>query len=131
MVSIGFPNMFASTNIKATSSNLVYDKEATKQNLESLLYSEKGEFKFDPFFGIRLKRYLFEQNNYILYDILVDELYTQISTFMPQILIERKNITLTVERGKIYCKIVCQNRVDFTTDTYNLVLFQQEEEFNS
>ena len=29
----------------------------------------------DPDFGIRLKRYTFNQNNYILRDVLIDEIY--------------------------------------------------------
>ena len=48
-----------------TSTRVVYDEDATKQNLLALLNSEKGEFLGDPYFGIRLKRYLFEQNNYV------------------------------------------------------------------
>ena len=65
MKSIAFPKMFENNSTKVIS-----DYDATKRNLESLLLCEKGEFVSDPFFGIRLKRYLYEQNNYVLRDNL-------------------------------------------------------------
>ena len=52
MKSIEFPKMFNSN-----STRLVEDLAATKQNLKTLLYSEKGELFGDPYFGIRLKNY--------------------------------------------------------------------------
>ena len=61
MRSIRFPNMFNTNN-----TNTISDFDATKQNLILLLHCEKGELFGDPYYGIRLKRYLFDQNNYIL-----------------------------------------------------------------
>ena len=40
--------------------------EATLSNLKALLESEKGELLGDPYFGISLKRYLFDQNNKVV-----------------------------------------------------------------
>ena len=74
MKSIKFPNMISHNYVQTVS-----DEAATLQNLKFLLNSEKGEFTFDPFFGIRLKRYMFEQNNLVLRDILIDEIFTVIS----------------------------------------------------
>ena len=126
MKSLNFPKMFN----EGRSGILVQENshKATAQNLIYLLSSEKGEFAFDPFFGIRLKRYTFEQNNYILRDILIDEIYTQIRAFMPQIMLKRSDITLTTDRGTVYLNVKCTNKADFKTDMYNLVLFQEEEE---
>ena len=87
MKSIAFPKMFNSN-----STRIIEDKEATTTNLKSLLHSEKGEFLGDPFYGIRLKRYLFEQNTGILKDIIIDEIYTQIALFMPQLKLDRKSV---------------------------------------
>lgn len=122
MNSISFPKMFNST-----STNVVTDYDATLQDVKLLLCSEKGELFGDPFFGIRLKRYMFNQNNYVLRDILLDEIFTQLVTFAPQLSIERKNIDI-IQRGKtIYAKIKAINKVDFTTNTYELVLMQNSE----
>lgn len=123
MKSIAFPKMFNSN-----STRIIEDKDATKRNLHSLLHSEKGEFLSDPFYGIRLKRYLFEQNTGILKDIIIDEIYTQIALFMPQIKVHRKDITIVQDRYKLYATIKCINRVDFTTDMFNIVIFQEGEQ---
>ena len=124
MTSISFPNMFRPTStIVKTDSH-----EATFQNILLVLGAEKGAFTFDPYFGIRLKRYIFDQNNYILRDVIIDEIYNQLMVFMPQLLIDRKDITIQIERGKMLCNIKVTNRVNFEVDSYHLVLFEGNEE---
>ena len=121
MKSIKFPNMISHNYVQTVS-----DEAATLQNLKLLLNSEKGEFTFDPFFGIRLKRYMFEQNNLVLRDILIDEIFEQISIFMPQLLIKRKDITIEPDNYKLYISIKARNQKDFQLNTYNLVLLDME-----
>lgn len=121
MKSIEFPNM-----LKSNSTNIVKDLVATKQNALLLLKTEKGELFGDPYFGIRLKRYLFEQNNYILKDIIIDEIYTQIALFMPQLKVNRDDIKIIQDRAKLYCNFKAINQIDFTTDMYSLTLFDED-----
>lgn len=121
MKSIKFPNMISHNYVQTVS-----DEDATLQNLKLLLNSEKGEFTFDPFFGIRLKRYMFEQNNLVLRDILIDEIFEQISIFMPQLIIKRKDITIEPDNYKLYVSIKARNQKDFQLNTYNLVLLDME-----
>ena len=123
MKSIAFPNMFTKTK-----TNTVNDLEATKQNVKALLSSEKGEFIFDPYFGIRLKRWLFEQNNTILKDIIIDEVYTQVALFIPQVKVQRRDITLVADKqkGKITCHFKGINQIDFSVETYDLVLYNAD-----
>ena len=124
MRSISFPNMFKTTStIVKTDSH-----DATYQNILLVLGAEKGDFVFDPYFGIRLRRYLFDQNNYILRDVIIDEIYTQLLIFMPQLLINRKDITINIERSKMTCNIKVTNRVNFVVDSYNIVLLSGNEE---
>lgn len=120
--SISFPEMLNHNRVQ-----LVEDYDATLQNIKTVLGSEKGEFKFDPYFGIRLKRYMFEQNNFVLQDLLLDEIYEQLVTFIPQIIVRRNDITFEKERAKLYLNIKCTNRIDFTLNTYNLVLYNNQE----
>lgn len=123
MRSIAFPNIF-----KGNSTNIVSDNKATLQNLKLLLGSEKGEFTGDPYYGVRLKRYLFDLNNTILKDVLIDEIYTQIKVFMPQINVERKNIKIINnpkgEKARLSISIKAMNKLDYTINTYNLVLYE-------
>ena len=122
MNSIAFPKMIKNNHVQTVS-----DYDATLQNMKLLLGSEKGEFRFDPFFGIRLKRYLFEQNNPVLMDVLIDEIFEQLLIFMPQLIVTRSDITLTKDRAKIYVNIKARNQKDFELNSYNLVLFNNQE----
>ena len=121
MTSIKFPKMFS-----PNSTNIVKDFDATKQNMLLLLHSEKGELFGDPYFGIRLKRYIYDQNNYILKDIIIDEIYTQLALFMPQLRVSRNDIDIVQDKATLYCSFKAINQIDFTTNTYNLVLYDEE-----
>lgn len=128
MRSIKWPNMFS-----ANSTNVWKDDEylkSTTQNVKLLLKTERGQLFGDPYFGILLKQYLFDQNNYILRDILTDVIYTQLVLFIPQLHIERRDISITQDKelGKLYCTFSGTNLIDFQLNTYNLVLYEQSQE---
>lgn len=127
MNSICFPSMFDTTN-----NTKVYGQKdylaATKQNTSLLLHCERGELFGDPYFGLLFKHYLFNPNNYILKDILIDMIYTQIVLFIPQIKIERKNIDIIQEQqGTLVCKFSCINQIDYQLNTYNLTLYSNSD----
>ena len=120
--SIAFPNMFT-----RTSTNFVTDKEATFQNLKYLILAEKGELFGDPFYGVGLKKYLFDQNDTIIKDLVLDDMYTAIATFMPQLSINRNDLKLrTGDKGEIFVDIRAINQLDFTTDLYSIVLLETD-----
>lgn len=129
MRSIKFPKMF---NPKTSTTRVWNSKEAdqaTKQNISLLLKSERGELIGDPYFGLMLRHYLFNQNNYVLKDQIIDMIYTQLATFIPQIRVKRKDIYVFQDRekGKLYCEFSGINQTDFTVNTYQLVLFDENE----
>ena len=69
MRTIKFPKMFNtnSTNVwKATEYN-----EATRQSVILLLHTTRGELFGDPYFGLMLKKFMYDQNNYILKDLYI------------------------------------------------------------
>ena len=125
MRSFKFPKMF-----KSNSSQIWREDEyskATRQNALLLLHSERGELECDPYFGILLKHYMFNQNSYILKDMLIDTIYTQIAIFLPQIKISRNSIDIISDskKGKLYCKFSGINQIDYTHNTFNLLLFDE------
>lgn len=126
MRSYKFPKMF-NTNSSRIWLPEEYNK-ATRQNALLLLQSERGELICDPYFGILLKHYLFNQNNYILKDILIDTLYTQIAIFLPQIKVSRNNINIVADKakGKLHCTFSGINQIDYTHNTFNLLLFDEK-----
>lgn len=123
-----FPKMFStnSTNVWKSSE---YSK-ATGQNAVLLLNTERGEMLGDPYIGCKTKGLTFNQNNYVLDDALIDVIYTQLATFIPQLKIKRSDIQIirNAELGKIYCKISGISQIDYTNNTYELVLFENSEE---
>lgn len=123
MKSIGFPKMFGTS----TSSNVVVDKQATKNNIKLLLGSEKGTLLGDPYFGIKLKYYMFEQNSKLLKDVIIDEIYSQIKTFIPQVIINRNDIDIVQDEwGKLTANIRVTYVVDYSQENYSLVLFKED-----
>lgn len=120
---IRFPKLFNNSSTAVVAD----DNKITLQSLHLLCSSESETLFGDPEFGVRLRKYFYEQNNYILRDILIDELYTKIITFCPWVFLERKNITITQKDNKLYAQIICKNKDTFETNMFELVLLNLEE----
>lgn len=127
MRTIKFPKMFNtnSTNVWKAEEY----KNATLQSTTLLLQSERGELFGDPYFGVMLKHYLFNQNNYILRDQLIDVIYTQLAIFIPQLRVNRNDIDIIQDRekGKVYCTFRALSQIDYTPNMYNIVLLNDVE----
>lgn len=117
MYSFDFPVMIRNNNAV-----LLKDKEAVKSNLQLLFSSERQELFGDPYYGSLIKRVIFEQANSLVSDLLIDELYTSIITFIPQIFLTRQDITLTVDKTKLYANISYIYVPDNTSDMYTILL---------
>lgn len=126
MKSIKFPKMFGTSHTEVWEESEY--KKATEQNLKLNLLSARGELLGDPYFGMLLQQYMFDQNSYILRDILIDMIYTQVAIFIPQLKVERRDITIFQDRrrGHLLCQIYGINRIDYTPNTYELLLFNNE-----
>ena len=123
MYSFGFPRM-----LNHTTANLIEDKEAIRSNMLLLLSSERDTLFGDPYFGCQLKKYLFEQSNSIVPDLLIDQLYTTIVTFMPQVFVRRKDIKVYVSGTIIYADVKYYYVVDNTSDLFTIKLTESIEE---
>jgi len=123
MYSINFPDMVSSVTTK-----LISDHDATVQNLKLVLLSDRGSLFGDPYFGTLWKRLLFDQNNVIIRDIIIDDILTTIETFIPQLLVTRKDITVTSDKYNVYITIKGTNLLDYQLDTYNIKLTGDEVE---
>ena len=122
MNAIGFPRM-----IQSNKAVIVKDLDATRQNLIYLLQSYKKTMLGDPYFGTNIRKLIYESNNAILRDLIIDDIYTAINNFMPQIRVTRKDITVTSDRNKVMVHIVAQNLLDFSFAEYNIKLLEVEE----
>ena len=122
MKSIAFPIMLGNS-----STNIIKDHDATSSNLKLLLLSDKTSLFGDPYFGTNIKKLIHDQNNIVLRDLVIDDIYTAITTFMPQIIVKRGDIKVTSDRSNVYVTIKCLNLIDYTTDLYNIKLTSDEE----
>ena len=120
--SLAFPNMFSSESV-----NLYKDKQATMTNLKLLLASEVTSLFGDPGYGSRLMQTIYSQNDLILRDLVIDEIYTCIKTYMPQIIVDRKDIVITAEDDGLYAEIKVVNATDYTLDLYKIQLTDTDE----
>ena len=97
------------------------------QNTKLLLNCTRGELFGDPYFGLMLKKFMFDQNNYVLKDTIIDMIYTQLALFIPQVRVNRADIDIVQDRekGKLYCTFSGTNQIDYTNDNFNLLLFEE------
>lgn len=79
-----------------------------------------------------MPKMLFEQNSFVLQDITSDAIYTQLALFLPQIKVNREDIKIIRDKkiGKVTCTFSGINQVDFTVNTYSLVIFNENEDIN-
>ena len=117
MQSLAFPNMFTSSRTLTYS-----DHEATLSNLRLLLKSDRNSLFGDPYYGTNLQHVIFMQNNVVLQDLVIDEIYSCIKVFMPQISLRRNDIKLFAQDNILYCTIQATNIIDHTTDLYSIPL---------
>lgn len=119
--SIAFPDMLSSSRM-----NVVSDDYATTSNLSLLLQSTRKELFGDPYFGTELKNVIFSQNGAIIKDLIVDEIYTAIAVFMPQLKVNRNDINITSDGVNMYADFTATNLLDYTLNLYNIKLTNNE-----
>ena len=119
--SISFPEMFNSNGTK-----LIEDNKATLSNISLLLQSCKESLFGDPFFGANIRTFIFEQNNIILRDLIIDDIYTAITQFIPQVKLSRNDIKIISKGVDVYATINCINKIDKEVYKYEIKLLSNE-----
>lgn len=119
MYSFGFPDMVSSLGAENC---LLKDKEAVKSNISLLFDSEQLSLFGDPYYGSQLKKTLFEQADGIIVDLVIDEIYTMLVTFIPQIFVQRKDIEVFTDHTTIYAEVRYLYLLDNTADLYTIKL---------
>ena len=121
MYSIDFPEMFSSNGTR-----LLKDNEATISNIKLLLASWKGSLFGDPYFGTKIKNFIYEQNNIVLKDLIIDDIYVSLTQFIPQINVKRTDIELIHNETSVYVNINCINKLDKEVNSYNILLISDD-----
>ena len=101
MYSISFPDIFNGSKV-----NLNKDYDAIKVNLKSLLMSNRMGLYGDPYYGVNLKQILWDQAaKPVVVNLLKDEIFNAIYSYMPQIKIKKDDIAVTVDGNTVYASI--------------------------
>ena len=117
MFAFSFPNMISNNQAQ-----LKQDKQAIMSNLQLILSAEKKTLFGDPYYGTNLRQAIFAQQSSPIIDILIDEIYTAIVTYIPQIAVVRKEIKLSGDKTDLYATVPVTYRLDNTTDLYVIKL---------
>lgn len=115
--SIAFPDMLSSTRM-----NVISEDDATESNLRLLLLSPRKSLFGDPYYGNELKDVIFSQSGQIIKDLIVDEIYTAIAVFMPQLSVSRDDISIETDGVELYTTFKATNLLNYTTNLYNIKL---------
>lgn len=121
MYSFGWPDM-----VNNAQANLVENHEATINNTKLMLKSPKTSLFGDPFFGTELQKVIYNQNSGIIQDLVIDDIYTSIQIFIPQLSLNRNNIRLKSDRLNLYTDIRAVNLIDHTNNLYEIRLTDTE-----
>ena len=95
-------------------------KDSITQSINNILLTSPGEMLGDPFFGSRLKEFLFELD-YNLTDLIRDEIARSIIIYEPRVTIEDISFERkTIEPNKLY--IVLKVRINATFEELEIQL---------
>lgn len=108
--------------LNSAGTNLIEDHEATMSNLRLMLASWKTSLFGDPYFGTDIKRYIYEQTNVVLQDLIIDGIQLAIHDFMPQVYVTRDDIKVKQKDDEVYVEIKCINTLDNQPDIYTIKL---------
>jgi phage baseplate assembly protein W len=94
-LSIIFPiNMSSQNNAGIDSHPDANTTDAIKQNMKMMLLTRKGEYIWDPKFGVGLHSYLFESDATISTSLIEGEIRKQSSTYMPYVTIDGVSVQI-------------------------------------
>lgn len=123
MYSIAFPDIFNGSKV-----NLNKDYDAIKINLKSLLMSNRGGLYGDPHYGLNMKQILWDQAcRPVVIELLKDEIFNAIYSYMPQVSITRDDIDVKVDGNIVHASIEVKADSKIPSDLFNIeILLDQE-----
>ena len=124
MYSIGFPNIFNGSTVY-----LNKDYDAIKTNLKLLLGSNRGGLFGDPYYGTKLKTVLWDQaHDDIILELLKDDVFEAIYSYMPQITVKKDDITVTKQNNFVNVTIKVTSDSGVESNLYEITLLTNDSE---
>lgn len=97
-------------------------KSLVKQNLSLFLQSRRTELFGDPYYGTNLIQLVFEQNDTIVQDLIIDEIFNGIRRFFKELSVQRQDIEIIKNNKKLIARIKLLYNQDGSNDIYNIAL---------
>jgi hypothetical protein len=72
-------------NINGWFENVTRTEEAIRQDIRAFIFTNKGERIMRPDFGTNIKKYIFEPNDQIIRDKIIEEISEGINKFFPYV----------------------------------------------
>ena len=124
MYSIGFPDIFNGSTV-----NLDKDYYAIKTNLKALLMSSRGGLFGDPNYGLNMKQILWDQAcKPVVVELLKDEIFNAIYSYMPQITVTRDDIDVTVDGNLVNASISVKADSGVISNLFNIKILLDDEQ---
>lgn len=124
MYSIGFPSIFNGSTVY-----LNKDYDAVKTNLKLLLGSNRGGLFGDPYYGTKLKTVLWDQaHDDIILELLKDDVFEAIYSYMPQITVNKDDITITKQDNFVNVTIKVTSDSGVESNLYEITLLTNDSE---
>lgn len=139
MYSIAFPDIFNGSKV-----NLTKDYDAIKVNLKSLLMSNRGGLYGDPHYGVDIKKILWNQaatpleidrntggrydRDPIRIELLKDEIFNAIYSYMPQVSITRDDIEVAVDGNIVEASIEVKADSKIPSNLFNIQIIANDEQ---
>lgn len=123
MYSIAFPDIFNGSKV-----NLNKDYDAIRVNLKSLLMSNRGGLYGDPFYGLNMKQILWSQAcKPVVEELLKDEIFNAIYSYMPQVQITRDDIDVQVSGNVVQASINVEVDPTIPSNLFNIQILIDED----
>ena len=124
MYSIGFPDIFNGSTVY-----LDKDYYAIKTNLKALLMSNRGGLFGDPNYGLNMKQILWDQAcKPVVVELLKDEIFNAIYSYMPQITVTRDDIDVTVDGNLVNASISVKADSGVISNLFNIKILLDDEQ---
>lgn len=89
-----------------------------------LIRTSKGELLGDPAYGTNLMKYIYEPNDLILRDMVIEDLTTAIKNYETRIIVASSDIEVVIDKEYMYITINYLMKNTGTYETFTIYLLR-------
>jgi phage baseplate assembly protein W len=105
---------------------LVTDSESINESLTLLIKTVKGELFGDPGYGTNIIRFIYEPNDDILKELIIDDLLQSIPLYEKRIKVTSSDINIISDENAVYISIKYTIITSGLSNTLELTMLKEE-----